>query len=648
MNGIQFFRHIPTEYQLNPSTVVFSQQPTSQEICLNTGIATYVGIATVVPGANQTGTFSYQWHREVLDAYVPISDGTFVGGTIAGAATTTLTVSNLTNDDDFRFNFKLLATYTPTGSTADPYDNPKFSDVASLGLFPDISIATQPADLTGIIGEAQTFTVVPEQSNPSPGTFSYQWTLDGSPSSDGVITDTFENSTRITTISGSQTDTLSITSTQPRTGIVSCVVSHSTACNSPIVSDEANLEIVNPNSIERSMLKWEVVRDDQPVLLESGTQNLFGNPIDFNSSVENYRQTIVLFAPEKDMEVYLTMEGAAGQGYGGSNSGGSGGKSIFGITLKRNTEYVLRLGPALDPFGGRGGGGGAAFFYEKGQLLAVVGGGGGAGNGSNGGNGGGIGLAGGSGSSGSSGGLIPAGSLSVTGSSQTGRNGGRVEACTNGDFYQSEGISPCVDIGLVQFRTSDGTLIPDTATIQRGYKAGPSNRGNGGNSASVIGAIFVGGGGSGATGGQATNNITGSGGGGSGYTNGTVQAFETIPGANTSPFSKVNISLPFPIAPPITTEDVSFSVSREAAFSNTITFRRQSGSGPSTITWGPNSGTVVASIQKGSVYVLQSNSGSLRLSGNTLQLEDSSDNDFNDLQVTPNKGRFTSTSRYEF
>ena len=647
MNGIQFFRHIPTEYQLNPSTVVFSQQPTSESICLNTGIATFVGIASLSPPENQTGSFSYQWHREVLDAYIPVSDGAYAGGTIAGAATTALTISNLTNDDDYGVKFKLLATFTPTGDTATPYDNPKFSDAASLGLFPNISITTQPEDVTGIINEAQTFTVVAEQSNPSSGTFSYQWTLNGNNLTDGNITDTFENSTRVTTISGSRTDTLSVTSTQPNTGIVSCIVSHSTACNSPIVSDEADFEIVNPNSIERSMLKWEVVRDDQAVLLESGSQNLFGNPKDFNSSIDDYRQTIVLYAPEKDMEVYLTMEGAAGAGYG-SNTGGSGGKSIFGIVLKRNTEYVLRLGPALEPFGGRGGGGGAAFFYEKGQLLAVVGGGGGAGNGSNGGSGGGIGLAGNSGSGGSGAPLVTSGSLSVTGTSQNGRNGGRVESCTNGDFYQSQGISPCVDVGLVQFRTSDGTIIPDTATIQRGYKAGPSNRGNGGNSASVIGVTFVGGGGSGTTGGQATNTTSGSGGGGSGYTNGTVQAFETVPGANTTPFAKVNISLPFPIAPPITTENVSFSVSREAAFSNTITFRRQSGSGPNTITWGPNSGTVVASIQKGSVYVLQSNSGTLRLSGNTLQLEDSSDNDFNDLQVTPNKGRFTSTSRYEF
>ena len=151
------------------------------------------------------------------------------------------------------------------------------------------------------------------------------------------------------------------------------------------------------------------------------------------------------------------MEGAAGAGYGGIFRGGTGGRSIFGLTLKRNTEYVLRLGPTLEPFGGRGGGGGAAFFYEKGQLLAVVGGGGGAGNGNDGGNGGGIGLAGASGSNGAGGSLVSDGNLSVIGNSQFGTNGGRVESCTNGDFYQSEGISPCVDVGLVQFRSSDGT-----------------------------------------------------------------------------------------------------------------------------------------------------------------------------------------------
>jgi hypothetical protein len=88
-------------------------------------------------------------------------------------------------------------------------------------------------------------------------------------------------------------------------------------------------------------------------------------------------------------------------------------------------------------------------------------------------------------------------------------------------------------------------------------------------------------------------------------------------------------------------------VGREAAFSNTITFKKESGFGPSRITWGPNGGTVSAQISPGAVYTLESfTRGSLRLSGNTLQMEDASDNDFNDLTVTPDRGRFTSSSRY--
>ena len=91
-----------------------------------------------------------------------------------------------------------------------------------------------------------------------------------------------------------------------------------------------------------------------------------------------------------------------------------------------------------------------------------------------------------------------------------------------------------------------------------------------------------------------------------------------------------------------------FDVTRSAAFTNTIIFRKESGFGPDRITWGPNGGRVSAQISTGAVYTLESlTRGRLRLSGNTLQLEDSSDNDFNDLTITPDRGRFTSSSRYE-
>jgi len=49
-----------------------------------------------------------------------------------------------------------------------------------------------------------------------------------------------------------------------------------------------------------------------------------------------------------------------------------------------------------------------------------------------------------------------------------------------------------------------------------------------------------------------------------------------------------------------------------------------------------------------SVLINGAPGGQVRLTDNTLQLEDAGDNDYNDLTVTPDKGRFTSDSRYEF
>ena len=60
------------------------------------------------------------------------------------------------------------------------------------------------------------------------------------------------------------------------------------------------------------------------------------------------------------------------------------------------------------------------------------------------------------------------------------------------------------------------------------------------------------------------------------------------------------------------------------------------------------------SMGAGAVYTRESvlingaPGGQVRLSGGVLQLEDAGDNDYNDLTVTPNDGKFTSATRYEF
>jgi len=243
--------------------------------------------------------------------------------------------------------------------------------------------------------------------------------------------------------------------------------------------------------------------------------------------------------------VKITLAGGAGQ-IVGSTLGGPGGLSFFEYTLKQNVEYVFKLNPSIQPFGGRGGGGGGAFFYEKGRLLAVCGGGGGSANGVRGGAGGGIGVAGESGrgrNAGAGGVLIPAGTLNLIGLAVSGTTGGRVRSCTVGDYYQTQGISACSDVGNTQWRISDGTITSGTATITRGYKAGSSIRNNGGISSSQENGIYIGGGGSGAVGGNAAQNVGSSGGGASGYTNGSVSILSTQLGGNLSTNSFVVIEI---------------------------------------------------------------------------------------------------------
>ena len=105
--------------------------------------------------------------------------------------------------------------------------------------------------------------------------------------------------------------------------------------------------------------------------------------------------------------------------------------------------------------------------------------------------------------------------------------GGQTISCTKGVYWAQQGVGACTDItGSTQFRLSDGTIVTNTASITRGFKAGynimqtASNRlGDGG------------GGGTGSTGGNGA--ASGGGGGGSGYQDGSVTVVDTKLGGST-------------------------------------------------------------------------------------------------------------------
>ena len=383
--------------------------------------------------------------------------------------------------------------------------------------------------------------------------------------------------------------------------------------------------------------------------------------IDYASYTGN---AVCFYAGDKDIDVEMEMYGGVGVELNGIP--GEGGYSKIRFTMKRDEEYILTgLFDAVD----------APFLYRKGSLIAVVGGGGASSSGQKGGDGGGINVAGedGDGQGGSSGGsggpLFEAGTLPSNGifgdrnnltavTPDTKRTdlvngeylGGRTLPCPRGVYWRDQGKTPCEDLGNIKFRTPDGTEISNTAEIARGYKSGyniiQTSSGNLGTKTVQSG--------SGATGGASGQNNQ-AGGGGSGYTDGSVTVIDTQLGGSTGPAKVIiRIADPDTIDPSTTLQNVTFTVTRSAAYSNTIIFVKESGEGPDRITFGPNSGTVVVRAGFGAVYTRESvlingaPGGKVRLTDNTLELEDSSDDDYNDLTVTPDKGRFTSDSRYEF
>lgn len=358
--------------------------------------------------------------------------------------------------------------------------------------------------------------------------------------------------TETTTVSGATTNTLTIKSDSVKTQTVNCVVSGASIPTNPIsvTSNTAKFYTISQSNLQSSILNVETL-DDLPPAISSGfsvsvsgfipfySQNLYQGPITINPASGQSLSTWCVYSVE-NIPVKITLTGAGGKGYNGY-IGGRGGKTIFTYTLKANTEYIFKLGRTEGIAQSTGGGGPGAFFYEKGKLLVVSGGGGASGSGANGGDGGGAGVPGtpgqtGSGPGAGTGGIgVLTGQLPGAGILPSGRIGGKVESCTTGIYWKNQGIAPCVDIGSVKFRDADGNEKSASATITRGYKADREYsignygfRFNGGNSTFLnSNGVYVGGGGSGAYGGNASSNGVAGGGGGSGYSDGSVNIIST-------------------------------------------------------------------------------------------------------------------------
>ena len=688
--SVPFNRTIQTALDLNGPTLGMQSQPVGTSCSVASGIATFIGIGTAIFPAGQTarktnsGTITHQWHQVGVGA---LTDGT----NITGSGTTTLTLSGLTSPTDNQNEYFCKIGYDPSDLSPNAINEPFDSSSAKVTVSPVISITTQPENVTIEQGNPATFSVVASTSDGSDQDLKYQWVMDGENLQDGrsILLDRGQ-----TVVFGAESPTLSIERTYTDFNKLFCKVSHATANPGIVTTTQANLDITSP----RFLLAYQRFGDGKTSLADSGQRELKSlGALSFRADTDPDNRIVVVHAPENDIDVKITMGGAAGEDFG-TSKGGEGGISVFKVTFKKGDEYLIKLGvnPGQGgaPRGGNrssraGGGGGLAAIYHKGKLIAVCGGGGGAGSSNNGGDGGGLQVEGedgfGGGNVGRDGdtftqGLLPTGGMTQAGSGgaadfdSDSTGGGRIGGCTVGSaWWRNAGFSPCQDVsGATRFRNSDGSLNTATALLSRGFKSGQGFINNGG----AGGGTGCGAGGAGANGGSGALSVGRGGGGASGYASDEVELLSssvlssgTRLGGNDGvafisfeAWEGISLEDPDPYVPnipPKVFEDVllveRFSVNRNAGDSNTVTFTLQSGTGPNTLRFGPNGGTVTAQIGKGAVYQRTSSTNSgpgnlaFRLNGNTLGLDDrqgsGADNDYNDLQITPTNGTFTSTSR---
>ena len=559
MIGQAFHNATNTTLDLNGPFLRYIEQPSLSGEVSNGGSVTLVGITTAefkhnptIPGerVTNTGNLEYQWYIDGVAAV----DGT----NISGAGTSEITISNLTNPDDNGKSVVLYASYAPSAyqsstpvtagtarSTGNAPNAPLLSNTITINVTPVLSIRLQPTAISdGLEDSFSIFNIDAEVSDSTlDSQITYQWRIDG------------VNLTDSATVIGSTTKQLQIKQTEG-TYTIDCLVSHPTAEPSPLQSNEVSYVV---ESIKEFVnLEMYDGRNEAVPFISVTQQNLNDGPLVITGkegsgetrTAGSRAGSVVYFlhAPEDDVDVLIEMAGAGGASFGGIQPG-QGGWGCFRMTLKKNVEYVMKLGSndgSLQPPGGgvlgdiRGGyGGGLATFYEKNNLVAVCGGGGGAGQSAAGGDGGGFNLAGqdGFGRRGGNGGgaISPGTSFEDVFISNPRQRGGSLGSCPNPtvSVFKDQGISQCGDYTTSGHfkRAGDGTEYTASALLNRGFRTGLAGRINGGFGLNGGG----GGGGGGAAGGSGAEGTgTGAGGGGgSGWADtGKVTVLRTKSGVN--------------------------------------------------------------------------------------------------------------------
>ena len=532
----------------NPNNVVAQAVGVTSTVGVTVGVATFTGGGSATlgtpnaPGATQsTGNFIYQWY----DNNGKLEDGT----NVTGAGTSTLTLSNLASPGDDNRSFYLEIDYSSGTYSTTTYrglgksiNGPLNTNSASLNVLPTVTITTEPTAVTIGQGEVATFTAEATTSDASIGSLTYYWEVDG----EVVVDEGRADAITGPYAEGATTTTLKIKKNDVGTSVVQFFAYvEDQGYRVQAKSKGCNLVGVLP----RRMLKFEAYSPSDNTM--KNLEKNIGEDGAFTLETDTFTSSygiVQFYSPEENYNLRMTM--GASKGADTTNyTGGGGGKSIIDFRLLKNIEYTL-IGVGNNS---------ALFLYRGAQLMAVVGQGGDAGTGADGGAGGGVNMAGGNGNgknAGRGGAKISPGNFNLIGqwgsilsdSSFTLRdddivaeipNGGRTISCSKGAYWINQGIGACENnsSSAVQYRSIDGTLMTNSASITRGFKPGYTVTECSGK------AISDGGnGGNGGTGGE--GGVQGSGGGGgSGYSDDSFEIRESELGGNTTATSTVKFEI---------------------------------------------------------------------------------------------------------
>ena len=165
------------------------------------------------------------------------------------------------------------------------------------------------------------------------------------------------------TVSGSTTPNLKLSADRVTTNEVKCKISQSNSVlnkadadadtilsagtlDDGLVTKTANFEVISETNKTISDVNTEIVDDKDSSVYSSASQNLFLNDVLFQAETTDPAssgRTFIIYPPDENIAVKVTMGGSAGFAHNG-NIGGNGGVTVFTYTLQRNTEYAFKLG----------------------------------------------------------------------------------------------------------------------------------------------------------------------------------------------------------------------------------------------------------------------------------------------------------------